>query len=423
MTYCNAISRLPKHVTVKVIIALLLALNGIACTQQAAHSAPDNNTSDKSEPGQTQSATDQGRKDAENPKKETNSGVPIPTWDRFDIGNSKVIDGVLRMITPESRIQTKESFTGPIEIVVVAKTEKNNIRLNAFNGAAVLFNWEVNPEALRINRPDGNDKRESGSVAMVKVKPLEANTWYTLRWRITGQGMEVAVNDNVVFSERRAYNLSSHRPVFIFSAESVVDVKSFEVTRLQPQLEVFQGVKDSAGLFSPVAVNEANEVIKQIKRDFQKDLIIETYQGLPADRLDQFKKLKTQAAKNEFINKWAKEKSDEISFQGVYVLICNEPKRVLVISDSAMTFSYLEQRDVSKLLIKTFKEKDFNKGLIEAVIMVRGRLVDAHTAVQKPEPNPQPIAKTPSETKANAGPRTAADVFKSELTLASKAQG
>jgi hypothetical protein len=149
-------------------------------------------------------------------------------WAHLDVGRAKVEGGFIR-VPPGSALQTKEAYTGPIEVVVVARTQKNNIRLRAYNGACVIFNWERRQNELRVTRPDGNTSPESGSLATARVQPLAPNTWYTLRWRITEQGMRVSVNGKLVFSERRRYTLSARLPVVVRAEDSVVDVKSFDV--------------------------------------------------------------------------------------------------------------------------------------------------------------------------------------------------
>ncbi len=193
------------------------------------------NPKDKANPAPTEIKDQGGEKQRE-----------AKTWDHLDVTNAQQMDGYLRL-TPESAIATKEGFTGPIEIVVVAKTERNNIRLHAFNGACVIFNWEVNQAELRVNRPDGNDNRESGSLAAVRVRPLEPNQWYTLRWRVTEIGTSISIDGKVVFSEQRSNNLSAKRPVIVASGDSVVDVKSLSVSRNQERAQVGQKPKKSPG--------------------------------------------------------------------------------------------------------------------------------------------------------------------------------
>ncbi len=111
--------------------------------------------------------------------------------------------------------------------------DRYNIRLYAGLGSCVIFNWEGNPKELRVNRPDGNDKAESGSLATAPVTPLAVNAWHTLRWRITEQGMEVWADGKSTFKETRKYNLSSQRPVTVFARDSTVDVASLVVKTVE----------------------------------------------------------------------------------------------------------------------------------------------------------------------------------------------
>jgi len=151
-------------------------------------------------------------------------------WDHLDLSNAKVTGDFVR-IAPDKALITKKAYSGPVEITVVARTDQDNIRLLAFKGGIVIFNWEGQPGDLRIHRPDDLKKQAVGSVAVSKQFPLKPDTWYKLRWKITEDWMEVAVNDRVVFAEQRTFDLSKAVPVKVSSAfGSVVDVKSFEVT-------------------------------------------------------------------------------------------------------------------------------------------------------------------------------------------------
>jgi hypothetical protein len=124
-------------------------------------------------------------------------------------------------------VSTREDFSGPLEINVVARTEKENIRLQAPQGAQVIFNWEVNPNELRVNRPDG------GSLATASVTPLKPETWYRLRWRITDEGMQIFVNDQMIFAEKKDYSLTSKSPVKIQAVNSLIEVRDFHVIPLK----------------------------------------------------------------------------------------------------------------------------------------------------------------------------------------------
>src|SRR5262249_57747231 len=97
------------------------------------------------------------------------------------------------------------------------------------------FNWEAtkNLDHMGIHRPDSATNRfGSGSFTPIGAEPLRPDTWYTLRWRITEESMEVAVDDRMVFAEKRAYDLSPAEPVGLCAIRSPVDVKSFVVREL-----------------------------------------------------------------------------------------------------------------------------------------------------------------------------------------------
>src|SRR5579871_1932118 len=79
-------------------------------------------------------------------------------------------------------------------------------------------------------------------------------------------------------------------------------------------------VRDEAGFFSADAVRRANEVIDDIHRDFKKDLLIETFKTVPADKAEEFKKL-DKAGHAKFYNDWALQRARTAKVNGVYVLI------------------------------------------------------------------------------------------------------
>ncbi len=150
-------------------------------------------------------------------------------WRHVDLANATIQDDYVR-ISPQTSLPTIRKHAGRVEIVVVARTESENIRLDAPRGAVVIFNWEVNPRELRVCRPDGTDKPESGSIATAKATPLKPNTWYTLRWQLTEEGMQISVDGKTVFEERKKYDLSATGAIAVRSGKSIVDVKEFRVT-------------------------------------------------------------------------------------------------------------------------------------------------------------------------------------------------
>src|SRR5216110_1380382 len=67
-------------------------------------------------------------------------------------------------------------------------------------------------------------------------------------------------------------------------------------------------VKDDAGFFKPETIKKANGEIKEIKERYKHDLVVETYKTVPADRLDEVKKMDKES-RNRFFEGWEVERA------------------------------------------------------------------------------------------------------------------
>src|SRR3569832_76007 len=77
------------------------------------------------------------------------------------------------------------------------------------------------------------------------------------------------------------------------------------------------GVRDDAKFFTPAAIDEAEQIIKDINSQYKKDVRIETFATIPDDRKAAF----DPANKDEFFSQWATERARAAGVNGVYVLI------------------------------------------------------------------------------------------------------
>src|SRR5438045_1397751 len=69
-------------------------------------------------------------------------------------------------------------------------------------------------------------------------------------------------------------------------------------------------VKDDAGFFSADAIKKANAEIKAIKEQLKKDLVIETYKELPADKKQAYEKVaKDSKERAHFFEEWGRERA------------------------------------------------------------------------------------------------------------------
>jgi hypothetical protein len=150
----------------------------------------------------------------------------LQVWDVFDIPPDQKRGGYVRLAERRD-LRTPFDYDGPVDVTFVARTDSLNIRLFAHGHEAVIWNWEVNPQELRVTRPTGD------SVG-TKFTPLAENRWYEFHYVITPQGTTIAVDGEVVFDERNNYAAIPRSPVGVYGARgSVVDVKKLVVKPLK----------------------------------------------------------------------------------------------------------------------------------------------------------------------------------------------
>jgi len=128
-------------------------------------------------------------------------------------------------ITGNQKIVTKASFRPPIEITIVARTDSTNIRMG-YAADQVIFNWELNPDELRVDGGPANGDHQPGKGRI----PVNKNV--TIRWVVTQDGQQIFVNDDLRFEHHGDY-ARLNNPISIFSgAGSTVTVSSIKTKPL-----------------------------------------------------------------------------------------------------------------------------------------------------------------------------------------------
>ena len=84
-------------------------------------------------------------------------------------------------------------------------------------------------------------------------------------------------------------------------------------------------VRDDAGIFTAGAVADANATLADAERTYGKQLIVETWPTVPADR-----RAALAADKEGFFRGWLAERAKARDANGVFVLVCMDPKYVRV---------------------------------------------------------------------------------------------
>lgn len=169
----------------------------------------------------------------------------------------------------------------------------------------------------------------------------------------------------------------------------------------QPSTGIPFAVQDQAGLFSKEAKDQANADIAQIKKRFGKDLLIETIATAPKeiDKID----LKDAAAERKFFKDLAIERAKNAKVNGVYILICDDPKIHYVqpvVGEQTRKSGIFTDANLKVLgnnLRDNLKKNKPNDALTGAVGYVKKTMAD-----QAPPPTSQPKKSGPAPTTTHA---------------------
>jgi len=145
-------------------------------------------------------------------------------------------------------------------------------------------------------------------------------------------------------------------------------------------LAVAPEVRDQGKFFSAEALKKADEQIRTIYRKYQQDVLIETFNSVPADQAEKVKAMDAKA-RTEFFTKWANDRAKERVVNGVYVLITKEPRYLyaeVIYSEGAGRDRKVLPREffktVREAMIAEFSKGRFDDGLQAALRAVEQQL-------------------------------------------------
>jgi TPM domain len=134
-------------------------------------------------------------------------------------------------------------------------------------------------------------------------------------------------------------------------------------------------IRDDGKFFSAAAVKKADEVIRNIYRHHDRDVLIETIATVPPADLESVKAMDASQRASYFL-KWAKERSTERVVNGVYILLCKEPRHLLAGVDEKQPHKFAPgtREGIEKVLVKEFREGRFDEGLEQALRFIEEKL-------------------------------------------------
>jgi len=125
-------------------------------------------------------------------------------------------------------------------------------------------------------------------------------------------------------------------------------------------------VRDHAQIFSQDAVDETNRDMQKMERTHNKQLVVETFAAVRDDQKDAEKE-----DPKTFFKNWMASRARELKVNGVYVLICMDPRHLEVGMDHLTAtrgdFTQEDRTGLVKQMQGALHDKDYDKALSGAL--------------------------------------------------------
>lgn len=128
-------------------------------------------------------------------------------------------------------------------------------------------------------------------------------------------------------------------------------------------------IRDDAKFFTEATVAKATQDLKALEKNHRLSMNVETHPVIPADKKGSFNTL-DKSGRERFFSDWTLERARESKARGIFVLITKEPGHVqLIVSPNLRErgFSEVQRTALRDSFLKSFREKKFDQGLVNAV--------------------------------------------------------
>jgi hypothetical protein len=150
-------------------------------------------------------------------------------WAHVDTSRGGVVvagDAYLRLGAGRI-LALRKPIAGPVEITVVCRVARSAPRLGLFRGGLPIIWWTNTSKQVGWNRPANRAWRIGEWNASTNFE-FTPNTWYTLTWQLTGDGIAGSVNGRRFYNDGIKYNLSKPLPYHVMARE--IDLEIQEIT-------------------------------------------------------------------------------------------------------------------------------------------------------------------------------------------------
>jgi TPM domain len=125
-------------------------------------------------------------------------------------------------------------------------------------------------------------------------------------------------------------------------------------------------VKDDTSLFTTSALQQADQITRQFKQKYGKEMLVEVFAEIPADLRSQY----SADRKDQFFSQWTLRRMQEIKANGVYVLVCRNPSHLQANAGNdtrQRAFTQQNLQQLKNIMLSQFQNKQYDQGLLDGV--------------------------------------------------------
>lgn len=132
------------------------------------------------------------------------------------------------------------------------------------------------------------------------------------------------------------------------------------------------GVRDNAHFFSPDAVQQADQIIRQIVQRHQHDVLIETIPSIPQDQRQAM-----EANPRQFWEHYVDQRALAAGVRGVYVLVTRQPAHIQAAVGNVtrqQLFTLADRDELVREIVTQFKAGNYDQGLLAGVHYIQQQM-------------------------------------------------
>ena len=131
-------------------------------------------------------------------------------------------------------------------------------------------------------------------------------------------------------------------------------------------------IRDNGAFFSESAKNQATRKIAEIKEQFKKDLVIETFQEVPED-IKKEVDLRDKAAMSRMFEHWTVSEAKLQKVNGVFILLTKEPAHLQIVvgnDTQKKAFTIQDRNNLTNLMLGKLRNEQNDDALLAGVNFV-----------------------------------------------------